>query len=31
VESGFGDLSTFNHRFRETFGVTPTQYRATSV
>jgi transcriptional regulator GlxA family with amidase domain len=31
LDSGFGDLSTFNHRFRETFGLTPTQYRAASV
>jgi AraC family transcriptional regulator len=28
LDSGFGDLSTFNHRFRATFGRTPTQYRA---
>jgi AraC-like DNA-binding protein len=28
LDSGFGDLSTFNHRFRATFGATPTQYRA---
>jgi AraC-like DNA-binding protein len=27
LDSGFGDLSTFNHRFRATFGRTPTQYR----
>jgi AraC-like DNA-binding protein len=27
LEAGFGDLSTFNHRFRATFGQTPTQYR----
>ena len=26
--AGFGDLSTFNARFRKTFGVTPTQFRA---
>lgn len=25
--SGFGDLSTFNWRFRKTFGVTPTAWR----
>jgi AraC-like DNA-binding protein len=31
LDSGFGDLSTFNHRFRKTFGLTPTQYRATSI
>jgi len=29
LDSGFGDLSTFNHRFRSTFGLTPTQYRAS--
>jgi AraC family transcriptional regulator len=29
LDSGFGDLSTFNHRFRATFGLTPTQYRAS--
>ena len=29
LDSGFGDLSTFNHRFRATFGATPTQYRAS--
>ena len=28
LDSGFGDLSTFSHRFRATFGATPTQYRA---
>jgi AraC family transcriptional regulator len=28
LDAGFGDLSTFNKRFRATFGVTPTQYRA---
>jgi AraC family transcriptional regulator len=26
-ETGFGDLSTFNGRFREMFGVSPTVYR----
>lgn len=26
-ESGFGDLSTFNARFRRTFGMTPTAFR----
>ena len=30
LESGFGDLSTFNARFRATFGMTPTQYRAAA-
>jgi AraC family transcriptional regulator len=29
LDSGFGDLSTFNNRFRATFGLTPTQYRAS--
>lgn len=28
LDSGFGDLSTFNARFRATFGVTPSKYRA---
>jgi len=28
LDSGFGDLSTFNRTFRATFGLTPTQYRA---
>jgi AraC family transcriptional regulator len=27
LDSGFGDLSTFNKTFRTTFGLTPTQYR----
>jgi AraC-like DNA-binding protein len=31
LDSGFGDLSTFNHRFRATFGATPTQYRASQL
>jgi AraC family transcriptional regulator len=26
-ENGFGDLSTFNGRFRETFGMSPTAFR----
>jgi AraC-like DNA-binding protein len=26
-EAGFGDLSTFNARFRETFGTAPTAFR----
>jgi AraC family transcriptional regulator len=30
LDSGFGDLSTFNHRFRATFRQTPTQYRASA-
>ncbi len=29
LDSGFSDLSTFNHRFRAAFGATPTQYRAS--
>jgi AraC family transcriptional regulator len=29
LDSGFGDLSTFNRRFRATFGATPSQYRAS--
>jgi AraC family transcriptional regulator len=31
LDSGFGDLSTFNHRFRVTFGLTPTQYRKSAA
>jgi AraC family transcriptional regulator len=31
LDAGFGDLSTFNRRFRTTFGLTPTQYRASEV
>jgi AraC family transcriptional regulator len=27
-ETGFGDLSTFNGRFREVFGMSPTEYRS---
>ena len=27
LDSGFGDLSTFNARFRATFGKTPSQFR----
>jgi AraC-like DNA-binding protein len=27
-ETGFGDLSTFNARFRETFGMIPTAFRS---
>jgi len=27
-EAGFGDLSTFNGRFRDVFGVSPTVYRS---
>ncbi len=29
LASGFGDLSTFNARFRATFGTTPSNYRAS--
>jgi AraC family transcriptional regulator len=29
LDSGFGDLSTFNARFRAIFGTTPSMYRAT--
>lgn len=29
LEAGFGDLSTFNARFRARFGVNPTAFRAT--
>lgn len=31
LDAGFGDLSTFNSRFRATFGLTPTQYRASRL
>jgi AraC-like DNA-binding protein len=31
LDSGFGDLSTFNHRFRAAFSATPTQYRASRL
>jgi AraC family transcriptional regulator len=27
LETGFGDLSTFNGRFRDVFGMSPTAYR----
>lgn len=27
-DAGFGDLSTFNGRFRDTFGAPPTEFRA---
>jgi len=27
LDSGFGDLSTFNARFRATFGTSPSKYR----
>ena len=28
LDSGFGDLSNFNHTFRAAFGTTPTNYRS---
>jgi AraC family transcriptional regulator len=31
LDSGFGDLSTFNKTFRAAFGRTPTQYRASQL
>jgi AraC-like DNA-binding protein len=31
LDSGFGDLSTFNKTFRAAFGLTPTQYRASRL
>jgi AraC family transcriptional regulator len=31
LESGFGDLSTFNGHFRDLFGTTPRAYRGRSV
>jgi AraC family transcriptional regulator len=31
LDAGFGDLSTFNRRFRAAFGATPTQYRASRL
>ena len=31
LDSGFGDLSTFNKTFRAVFGLTPTQYRASKL
>lgn len=30
-DAGFGDLSTFNHRFRDVFGQTPTAFRLTGT
>ncbi|MBP6013612.1 MAG: helix-turn-helix transcriptional regulator [Alphaproteobacteria bacterium] len=29
-DAGFGDLSTFNNRFRDLFGATPTKFRAAA-
>ena len=31
LDSGFGDLSTFNKTFRAVFGLTPTRYRASRL
>ncbi len=31
LEAGFGDLSTFNARFRVIFGTTPSKYRGASA
>jgi AraC family transcriptional regulator len=31
LETGFGDLSTFNGRFRDVFGMSPTAYRNRGV
>ena len=31
LEAGFGDVSTFNARFRAIFGTTPTKYRGASA
>jgi AraC family transcriptional regulator len=31
LDSGFGDLSTFNKTFRAAFALTPTQYRASRL
>ena len=30
LEAGFGDVSTFNARFRAIFGMTPSKYRASA-
>jgi AraC-like DNA-binding protein len=30
-DAGFGDLSTFNSRFRDLFGASPTKFRAQAV
>jgi AraC-like DNA-binding protein len=30
ADVGFGDLSTFNHRFRTLFGVAPARFRRGS-
>ena len=31
LEAGFGDISTFNARFRAIFGTTPSKYRGASA
>ncbi len=31
IEAGFGDISTFNARFRAIFGMTPSKYRVASA
>ena len=30
-DAGFGDLSTFNSRFRDIFGAPPTKFRASTA
>jgi AraC-like DNA-binding protein len=30
-EAGFGDISTFNRRFRRVMGMTPGAWRARSI
>ena len=30
-DAGFGDLSTFNNRFRGLFGAPPTKFRASAA
>jgi AraC-like DNA-binding protein len=30
-DAGFGDLSTFNHRFRRLLGTTPSAFRARAL
>ena len=31
LDSGFGDVSNFNHAFRAEFGVSPTRYRGAAL
>jgi AraC-like DNA-binding protein len=31
LDSGFRDLSNFNHAFRAEFGTTPARYRAKAL